>query len=142
MSQLKYYDSVSSSWKPLLAGAQGANGAQGAQGAQGPQGYQGIQGAMTIQTTSTNASYYVGFVDATSGSTNTDYINSSVTVNPSKGELTSPEIVASNALIVNKQSVSSNYTIGSNYNAFSIDPITVNAGVSVTTSAGQRWVVI
>jgi len=35
MSQLKYYDTGSSSWLPVLAGAQGVQGPAGAQGAQG-----------------------------------------------------------------------------------------------------------
>jgi hypothetical protein len=41
MSQLKYYDVNTSSWLPVLAGAQGTTGAQGIQGIQGPQGTPG-----------------------------------------------------------------------------------------------------
>ena len=68
MSQLKYYDTGTSSWLPILAGAQGVagaagmngingdngmngmngdNGAQGTEGAQGAQGVQGTQGVVT-----------------------------------------------------------------------------------------------
>jgi hypothetical protein len=36
MSQLKYYDTGSSSWLPVLAGAQGLQGLTGTQGLQGP----------------------------------------------------------------------------------------------------------
>ena len=68
-------------------------------------------GGLTITSTSTNATYYLGFVSATSGSTSTDYVNSSVTVNPSLGTLTSPQVNASNGIIVNSKTVSTSYSI-------------------------------
>ena len=46
MSQLKYYDTGSSQWLPVLAGAQGIQGIQGTTGTQGATGTQGIQGLL------------------------------------------------------------------------------------------------
>jgi hypothetical protein len=44
MSQLKYYDTGTSSWLPILAGAQGVQGASGTAGTQGTEGAQGVSG--------------------------------------------------------------------------------------------------
>jgi hypothetical protein len=38
--------------------------------------------------------------------------------------------------------VTSNQTIASGSNGFSVGPITIASGISVTISSGQRWVVI
>jgi soluble P-type ATPase len=56
--------------------------------------------------------------------------------------MAAPELNATNGLIVNNATVSANYTVASGNNAFSVGPMTVNSGVSVTVSSGQRWVVI
>jgi hypothetical protein len=42
----------------------------------------------------------------------------------------------------NDQAVTTNYTIGTNKNAMSAGPITVNAGVTVTVPSGSRWVIV
>lgn len=49
---------------------------------------------------------------------------------------------AGGALIVNNTTASASYTVASGTNAFSVGPITVASGVTVTVSSGQRWVVI
>lgn len=49
---------------------------------------------------------------------------------------------ASGALIVNTTTVNESYTLPTGSNAFSVGPITVSSGYSVTVSSGQRWVVI
>jgi hypothetical protein len=46
------------------------------------------------------------------------------------------------ALVVNATTVTENYTIQTGTNAQSVGPITVNSGVSVTISSGQRWLVV
>ena len=46
------------------------------------------------------------------------------------------------AIIVNQTNVTASYIIASGTNGFSVGPITVNSGVAVTVSSGQRWVVI
>jgi hypothetical protein len=45
-------------------------------------------------------------------------------------------------LVYNTDSVAANTTVPSGQNAFSVGPITVQSGYSVTVSTGQRWVVI
>lgn len=46
------------------------------------------------------------------------------------------------ALIVNKTTVTTNYTLPSGSNAMSVGAITINSGVTVTVSSGQRWLVL
>ena len=38
--------------------------------------------------------------------------------------------------------VTANYTLTASKNGFSVGPITINSGVSVTVPSGQRWVVL
>ena len=50
--------------------------------------------------------------------------------------------IAGGAIYVNNTVISTNYTIASGQNGFSVGPITVSSGYAVTVSDGQRWVVI
>ena len=56
--------------------------------------------------------------------------------------LNSEQVGATNGIFVNANTVSSNFTIPTNYNALSVGAITVNAGVSVTVPASSNWKVI
>ena len=56
--------------------------------------------------------------------------------------LTAPNIVASNGLVVNNNTVGASFSIPSSYNAMSVGPITVASGQSVTVPSGSRWVVL
>jgi len=49
---------------------------------------------------------------------------------------------ASNGLFANAKTVSTNYTIPTDYNASSTGPVTVASGISVTIPSGSRWVVL
>ena len=49
---------------------------------------------------------------------------------------------AGGAIYENTQSITSDYTLTTNTNGFSVGPITINSGVSVTVPSGQRWVVL
>jgi hypothetical protein len=44
--------------------------------------------------------------------------------------------------VENDQTVTSDYTIGTNKNAMSTGPITINSGVTVTVPSGSNWVVL
>ena len=44
--------------------------------------------------------------------------------------------------VENDQTVTSDYTIGTNKNAISTGPITINSGVTVTVPSGSNWVVL
>ena len=53
-----------------------------------------------------------------------------------------PQFNATNGLILNNATISTNYTIPSGSNAISSGPITLASGISVTISSGSRWVVV
>lgn len=52
------------------------------------------------------------------------------------------QLGASNGFVINKQTVSTSYTVPSGYSAMSAGPITLPSGISVTVPSGSRWVVI
>ena len=93
--------------------------------------------------TSTATSVYPLFAAATSGTPSILYTsNAKLLYKPSTGELTVSAPVAGNGIVVNSTTVSSSYTIASGQNGMSIGPITINSGVTVTVSSGQRWLVL
>ena len=49
---------------------------------------------------------------------------------------------AGGAILVNKSVASTSYTIPSGENGLSVGPITVDSGVTITVSSGQRWLVL
>jgi hypothetical protein len=49
---------------------------------------------------------------------------------------------AGGAIQVNNATATVSYTIATGSNGFSVGPITLASGVSVTVASGQRWVVI
>ncbi len=49
---------------------------------------------------------------------------------------------AGGVIYENNQTVTANYTISSNKNGFSVGPITINSGVTVTVPSGSVWVII
>ena len=101
-------------------------------------------GGATISNDTTTASFeYPLYASATSGTALTVYTsNAKYLYKPSTGELQASEVAASNGLILNNATVSASYTIGTGYNAMSVGPMTVSAGITVTVSSGQRWVVL
>jgi hypothetical protein len=100
--------------------------------------------AVTISDdTTTNATRYPLFADATTGTVSTEYVSSTkLNYNPSKGEFKTPAVIASNGIVLNGTTVSTSYTIASGNNGFSVGPITVASGQAVTVSSGQRWLVL
>ncbi len=61
---------------------------------------------------------------------------------PSTGELTAPAHISSNGININSATVSTSYTIASGNNGFSVGPITVASGISVSVASGQRWLIL
>jgi hypothetical protein len=112
------------------------------------EGYNGtswtsVGGATISNDTSTSSARYPLFAAVTTGSATTLYTsNANYLYTPSTGALQAPNLVASNGLVVNNQTVSVSYTIATGYSASSTGPITVNSGVTVTVSSGSRWVVL
>ena len=100
--------------------------------------------AVTISDdTTTNATRYPLFANATTGTVSTEYVSSTkYKYNPSTGELTAPVQIASNGININSATVGASYTIASGNNGFSVGPITIASGQAITVSSGQRWLVL
>ena len=100
-------------------------------------------GVSITNDTTTNSALFPLFTTATSGSVTTQYVSSTkYTYNPLLGTLTSPQISASNGIVVNSKTVAASYSIPSGSSAMSAGPITVASGQSVTVPTGSRWVVL
>ena len=112
------------------------------------EGYNGtawasVGGSAISNDTSTASDLYPTFVDATSGTALDIYTsNAKLLYKPSTGELKVSAPVASNGILVNNTTVAASYTIASGSNGMSVGPMTVNSGVTVTVSSGQRWLVL
>jgi len=50
--------------------------------------------------------------------------------------------VAGGVIYENETAIDTSYTISTGKNGFSVGPITVNSGVSITIPSGQRWVIL
>ena len=112
------------------------------------EGYNGttwssVGGAAISNDTTTATFIYPLFAAATSGTALTVYTgNANLLYKPSTGEFQAAELAANNGLILNNATVSASYTIASGYNASSVGPMTINSGITVTISSGQRWLVL
>lgn len=112
------------------------------------EGYNGstwslLGGAVISNDTSTASDLYPTFASVTTGNASTLYTsNAQLLYKPSTGELKVKAPIASNGVVLNADSVSSNYTIATGTNGFSVGPLTVNSGVTLTVASGQRHVVI
>jgi hypothetical protein len=103
----------------------------------------GTAGATISNDTATATAVYPLFAAATSGVPTTIYTsNANYLYTPSTGELKAKTQVSTNGIVVNADSVSSSMTIASGTNGFSIGPLTINSGVTLTIASGQRHVVI
>jgi len=100
-------------------------------------------GGAAISNVTNNATYYPLFANATSGTALTIYTSSpNYTYNPSTGNLQAPQLYSSNGLTVNSLTVSTSYTIPTGASAFSVGPVSVATGQTVTVPSGSRWVVL
>lgn len=103
----------------------------------------GPSGATLSNDTTTNATRYPIFADATSGAAITVYTSSpNYTFNPLTGNLRSKTMNAANSFFLSDSTLIESYTVTATQNAMSIGPLTVPSGMSVTVSSGARWVVI
>jgi hypothetical protein len=100
--------------------------------------------AVTISDdTTTNAVRYPLFANATTGTVSTEYVSSTkYQYNPSTGELTAPEVISSNGIMVNSQTVSADYTIATGNNGLSAGSVSVASGITVTIASGSVWTVV
>ena len=103
-----------------------------------------VTAGLTITNDTTTATaLYPTFTNATSGSiTGASVTSTKLKFVPSTGTLTAPNVEASNGMIVNSATVSTNYSIPSGSNAIAVGPVTVAAGAAVTIPSGSRWLVL
>ena len=100
-------------------------------------------GITVSDDTTTNATRYPLFAATTSGSVSTEYVSSTkYKYNPSTGDLTAPQTIASNGLQINANTNTTSYTIATGQNAMSVGPFTTASGTTITVPAGSRWVVL
>jgi hypothetical protein len=57
-------------------------------------------------------------------------------------QFSSGSAAAGGAIVTNETTATESYVFPSGTNGFSVGPVTVASGVTVTVSSGQRWVVI
>jgi len=102
-----------------------------------------VGGPALSNDTTTATNVYPVFAAATTGTPTTIYTsNSKLLYKPSTGELAVTAPIAANGLVLNATTVATSYTIASGFNACSVGPVTVNGGVVVTITSGQRWLVL
>ena len=100
-------------------------------------------GLSITDDTTTNATRYLTFTSATTGAISTEYVSSTkLKYNPSTGDLTAPQTVASNGLVINAATNTASYTIATGQNAMSVGSFTTASGTSITVSSGSRWVIL
>lgn len=105
--------------------------------------WKSIGGSALSNDTSTATNLYPVFASATTGTAENLYTsNANYLYKPSTGELQSLELVATNGIFVNSQTVSANYSIPSGSNAMSAGPVAVASGVTVTVPSGSVWTVV
>ena len=112
------------------------------------EGYNGtvwssVGGAALSNDTSTSTNVFPLFASATTGTAATLFTsNDQYLFKPSTGELSVKAPRASNGIVVNSATVTSNYTIATGDNGMSAGPVTVNSGITVTVSSGSVWTVL
>jgi hypothetical protein len=112
------------------------------------EGYNGaawasVGGSAISNDTSTATNLYPLFASATTGTAANVYTsNAQYLFKPSTGELSVKAPRASNGIVVNSATISSDYTIATGDNGGSFGPVAVNSGVTVTVSSGSTWTVV
>ena len=100
-------------------------------------------GAQLSNDTSTATDVFPLFASATTGAASTLFTsNAQYLFKPSTGELSVKAPRASNGIVINSATVTSNYTIAAGDNGMSAGPVSVAGGVTVTVSAGSVWTVL
>ena len=115
----------------------------------------GLTNALTVPNGGTGVTSATAYALLTGGTTSTGAFQTvsgtgssgQVLTSAGAGALPTWQTISSpaqggGALIVNTTTVTTSYTVPTGSNAFSVGPITVASGQTVTVSSGQRWVVI
>ena len=112
------------------------------------EGYNGtawasVGGSAISNDTTTATNLFPLFASATTGTASSVFTsNAQYLFKPSTGELSVKAPRASNGIVVNSATISSDYTIATGDNGGSFGPVAVNSGVTVTVSSGSTWTVV
>lgn len=100
-------------------------------------------GTAVMNDTTTAMDLYPLFSDVTSGTPTTIYTSDpKYLYNPAVGQLTSPEVAASNGIFLNAQDILTSYTFPAKYNGLSAGAVAVHPGAIVTVPPTSNWRVI
>jgi len=112
------------------------------------EGYNGtawasVGGSAISNDTSTATDLYPTFLNATSGTATSIFTsNAKLLYKPSTGELKANEMVATNGVFVNNQTMATSYSMSAGYSGMSTGPFTIGSGVTFTIPSGSRHVVL
>ena len=112
------------------------------------EGYNGVAwssvgGSAISNDTSTSTDVYPAFLNATTGTATAIYTsNAKLLYKPSTGELKASEVLATNGVFINNQTMSTSYSMPSGYSGMSTGPFTIGSGVTFTIPSGSRHVVL
>jgi hypothetical protein len=143
-----------------LAGSTGTAGyVLTSNGTSAPTWQANASGLGIVDDTTTNATRYITFTDATTGTITTENVSSTkLRYNPSTGTLSSTAFVGDGsgltgvaggqyfgtanpkAIAYNASTIAENITV--TYPSMSVGPITINSGFAVTVNAGVRWLIL
>ena len=108
-----------------------------------PGAWKSVGGSAISNDTTTATDLYPLFASATSGTAQNVFTsNAKYLYKPSTGELQASELLASNGVVLNNQTMNASYTMPSGYSGMSTGPFTVAGGVTFTIPSGSRHVVL
>lgn len=102
--------------------------------------WKSIGGSALSNDTATSSFLYPVFAGATSGTAENLYTgDSKLLYKPATGELKSTMLNSSNGVQLLGSTIAEDVTIPAGSNGFSVSPVTIASGKSVTIASGQRW---
>ena len=108
-----------------------------------PGAWKSVGGSAISNDTSTATDLFPLFAAATSGTAQNVFTsNAKYLYKPSTGELQASEILASNGVVLNNQTMNTSYTMPAGYSGMSTGPFTIAGGVTFTIPSGSRHVVL
>ena len=105
--------------------------------------WKSVGGAAISNDTTTATDLFPAYLNATTGTAATVFTsNAQYLFKPSTGELKVKAPVASNGILVNATTMTSNYTIATGTNGLSVGPFTIASGTTLTIESGQRHLIL
>jgi hypothetical protein len=108
-----------------------------------PGAWKSVGGSAISNDTTTATDLFPLFASATTGTAQNVFTsNAKYLYKPSTGELQASELLASNGVVLNNQTMNTSYTMPAGYSGMSTGPFTVAGGVTFTIPSGSRHVVL